>query len=270
MYYVEVERGVKILVNDLNPTGNKTVFLIHGWPVNHKMFEYQLDILPKYGFRCISIDLRGFGNSDSPWTGYSYDRLSDDIYIIIKSLNIPNLTLVGFSMGGPIAIRYMARHMGYKVSKLALLSAAAPCFTKRPGHPYGMPVENVNALIMQTYKNRPEMILEFGKQFFASKITESFSDWFNYLGWEASGHGTIKTAESLRDEDTTSDLSKIHVLTGIFHGKLDKICPYEFALELHEGIENSRIIPFEESGHAVFYDQLELFNSEFLQFLNES
>ncbi|MEZ4358145.1 MAG: alpha/beta hydrolase [Eubacteriales bacterium] len=267
MYYIEVERGVKIYVNDLNPSGKKNIFLIHGWPVNYKMFEYQLDVLPKHGFRCISIDLRGFGNSDKPWEGYSYDRLADDVFMVIRSLNVNNLTLVGFSMGGPIAIRYMARHMGYKVTKLALLAAAAPSFTRRPGYPYGMSTEEVNALISKTYKDRPQMVSDFGKQFFASRITESFSNWFNSLGLSASGHATIKTAQSLRDEDMSSDLPKISVPTGIFHGKLDRICPFEFALEMHEGMKNSRIIPFEESGHAVFYDQLELFNSEFLEFL---
>jgi non-heme chloroperoxidase len=269
MYYIEVERGVKILVNDLNPAGKRAIFFIHGWPVNHKMFEYQFNILPEWDYRCISIDLRGFGDSDKPWAGYSYDRLADDVYSVIRSLNVKELILVGFSMGGPIAIRYMARYMGYKVTKLALLSAAAPSFTKRPGHPYGLPVENVDALIAQTYKDRPEMISMFGKMFFASQITESFSAWFNSLAWTASGNATIKTAKSLRDEDTAADLAKIKVPTGIFYGLLDQICPYELALELHNGIENSKLFPFNQSGHAVFYDQLELFNKEFINFLNE-
>lgn len=169
----------KIAVYDLNPRGRKTIFFIHGWPVNHNMFEYQFNVLPKLGFRCISIDLRGYGNSDAPWDGYSYDRMTDDIYEVIRTINVPNMTLVGFSVGGAIAIRYMTRHRGFKISKLVLLSAAAPSFIKRDDYPYGMTLEAVNALITQTYRNRPQMLEEFGRMFFASRVSESFSRWFN-------------------------------------------------------------------------------------------
>ena len=268
MYYVTVENNVKIAVYDLNPKGRKTVFFVHGWPVNHNMFEYQFNVLPRLGFRCISIDLRGFGNSDAPWDGYSYDRLADDIYEVIRNINVPEMTLVGFSMGGPIAIRYMTRHCGYKICKLVLLAAAAPSFTKRENYPYGMTPEAVNALIAQTYQNRPQMVEEFGRNFFASKVTESFTRWFNFLSYSATGNSIIKTAESLRDSDLRAELDRIHVPTGIFHGVLDKICPFEFALILNKGIHNSQLHRFELSGHGVFYDELEKFNQEFIDYLN--
>jgi len=64
MYYIQSTDGCKIAVYELNPNGYKTVFLIHGWPLSHKMFEYQTNILAGLGYRVISIDLRGFGQSD--------------------------------------------------------------------------------------------------------------------------------------------------------------------------------------------------------------
>ncbi len=48
-YWVSVEPYVKIYVNDINPSGGKTILFIHGWPVNHKMFEYQYNQLTKSG-----------------------------------------------------------------------------------------------------------------------------------------------------------------------------------------------------------------------------
>jgi non-heme chloroperoxidase len=268
LYYINVEPGVKIAVYDLNPNGKKTIFFVHGWPIDHNMFEYQFNVLPQHGFRCISIDLRGFGKSDAPWTGYSYDRLSDDIYAVIRTLNVPNMILAGFSMGGPIAIRYVTRHRGFKVSKLALLAAAAPSFTKREGYPYGKTTKEVDDLIAQAYKTRPQMVTDFGQNFFASHITPSFSNWFNSMSLNASGYGTIKTAESLRDEDLRADLPMIKVPTAIFHGLLDRICPFEFAIEMNQGIQNSQIHRFEASGHGVFYDELEKFNKELIEFAN--
>ncbi|HID0814561.1 TPA: alpha/beta fold hydrolase, partial [Clostridium botulinum] len=109
-YYIKVEPNVKIYVEDLNPEGNKTILFLHGWPGSHKLFEYQFDQLPKMGYRCVGIDTRGFGNSDKPWTGYGYDRLSDDVRCVVEALKLHDFTLVGHSTGGAMAVRYMARH----------------------------------------------------------------------------------------------------------------------------------------------------------------
>lgn len=267
MYYMNVARGVRLAVYDLNPSGKKTVFLIHGWPLNHRMFEYQLDVLPKLGFRCVSVDLRGFGNSDAPWSGYTYDAMADDLYTVIRSLNTPEIALAGFSMGGAVAIRYMVRHHGFRVARLALLAAAAPSFTRRPDFPYGMTQEAVNALIAQAFRNRPQMTEDFGKIFFASKVTPAFAGWFNRLSDAAAGHSTIQALETLRDADLRGDLARIRVPTGIFHGVLDQICPFDFALAMQQEIKNAQLFRFERSGHAVFYDELDRFNREFADYL---
>src|SRR5690554_341726 len=109
-YYVTVEPGVRIYVEDINPSGSKTILFIHGWPLSHKQFEYQFNVLPTLGYRCIGMDWRGFGLSDKPVSGYNYNRLADDLRVIIDTLQLDNLTLVGHSTGGSIAIRYMSRH----------------------------------------------------------------------------------------------------------------------------------------------------------------
>ena len=42
---VYVEPGVRVYVNDINPSGNKTIVFLHGWPANYRLFEYQYNIL---------------------------------------------------------------------------------------------------------------------------------------------------------------------------------------------------------------------------------
>ncbi|MCR8845013.1 alpha/beta hydrolase [Paenibacillus sp. SC116] len=265
-YYVTVEKDVNVYVEDVG-TGTPVV-LIHGWPVNHHMFEYQTSQLPKYGYRTIGIDLRGFGKSDRPWQGYSYDRMADDIYEVLEALRLKNVRLIGFSMGGAIAIRYMARHAGKRVSQLILVGAAAPAFTQRPGFPYGSTKAEIDDLLEQVDKDRPQLLTDFGKNFFAQPISDSFRNWFQLLGLEADSHATYETLKSLRDEDLRADLSKIHVPTAIFHGKLDKITPYPLAIVMNEGIKGSLLVPFEHSGHGSFYDEREKFNKELLSFLD--
>ena len=118
-------------VQDVNPgPGSKTVFFVHGWPLNHQMYQYQLNVLPEHGFRCIAMDIRGNGQSDKPWTGYTYDRLADDIAIVLEALQVENATLVGFSVGGALSIRYMSRYNGRRISKLALIDAVSPLSLK--------------------------------------------------------------------------------------------------------------------------------------------
>jgi non-heme chloroperoxidase len=245
------------------------VVFIHGWPVNHKMFEYQFNQLPQQGYRCIGIDLRGYGKSDAPWEGYSYDIMADDIHTIIKTLRLEEITLVGFSVGGAISVRYMARHSGYNVSKLVLIGAAAPSFTQTDHNPYGIEKEAVNDTLALTYVDRPMMLANFGKTFLAKEVSVPFNTWLNGLSIEASGIGTSKLLESLRDEDVSADLPKIQINTAIFHGVLDKICPFEFAKLMCESIQNSLLVPFEQSGHGLLFDEQEKFNNELIGFLQK-
>lgn len=140
MQYIKSSDGTKIAVYDYNPKGKQTIFLIHGWPLSHKIFEYQINLLTDCGYRVVAIDLRGFGKSDTPAHGYSYNQMSSDVFYVVRQLRLSNFVLVGFSMGGAIALRYMNRFKGYGVRKLILLSAAAPCFAKRPDFPYGKSV----------------------------------------------------------------------------------------------------------------------------------
>lgn len=267
-YYVSVDQNVNIYVEDIKPDLEKTILFIHGWPANHKLFEYQFNVLPEMGYRCIGIDLRGFGKSDKPWNDYSYDRLADDIRRVVVALKIQNFTLVGHSVGGAIAIRYMTRHNGYGVSKLALIAAAAPSFTIRSDFPYGLPKDEVNKLIQMTYKNRPQMLYNFTEQFFFQQITKPFSDWFFQLGIEAAGYSTAKLAISLRDESLFTDLEKIKVPTIILHGVHDKICLPQLAIVQNEKIKNSKLIWFEYSGHGLFWEQRDKLNQALVDFIS--
>lgn len=64
-YYINGKDNIKLFVEDLNPPCSKTILFLHGWPGSHNLFEYQLNELPNYGFRCIGVDTRGFGDSIS-------------------------------------------------------------------------------------------------------------------------------------------------------------------------------------------------------------
>ena len=257
-YFVNVEPSVKIYVEDVNPGSNKTILFIHGWPLNHKQFEYQFDVLPTMGYRCIGIDWRGYGNSDKPFSGYNYDRLADDIRAVIGALQLTNITLAGHSTGGAIAIRYMNRHQGYGVSKLVLIDAAAPTgFTK----------ETANKFLLETYNDRPKMLQSITDTFFFQYITGQFSDWFFQMGLQAAGWSTAAIVVTLRDENLTNDLPKIVVPTLIIHGIHDKVIPFPQAHVVNKLIRNSQLVPFQFSGHGAFWEERDKFNRILIQFI---
>ncbi|MFD1175484.1 alpha/beta fold hydrolase [Paenibacillus puldeungensis] len=268
-YYVRVEPNVKVYVEDVNPQGAKTILFLHGWPLSHEAFEYQFNVLPAKGYRCIGIDTRGFGKSDKPWGPYNLDRMADDVRGVVEALKLHHFTLAGHSYGGATAVRYMARHHGHGVSKLALFAAAAPSLTRRPGYPYGQTKEAVNQLIEETYSDRPNMLRNLENQFFFRHITKPFSDWIMYLEFAATGNSTAKVAMSFRDESLFSDLGKIKVPTLILHGIHDKVCFPELAIAQHEGIKNSKLVWFKFSGHALFYEERDKFNEELMKFIEQ-
>lgn len=257
-YFVQVEAGVNIYVEDINPESNKTILFIHGWPLSHKQFEYQFDVLPAWGYRCIGIDWRGFGKSDKPFRGYTYDRLADDIRAVIGALRLENITLAGHSTGGAIAIRYMARYQGYGVSKLVLIDAAAPT---------GFITDTAQKFLAETLNDRPKMMQDVTDTFFFQYITGSFSNWFNQIGLEAAGWSTAAVVKLLRDENVANDLQKIGVPTLIIHGIHDKVIPYAQALIVNKEIRNSQLASFQYSGHGPFWEERERFNQVLAQFI---
>ncbi|HWO96461.1 MAG TPA: alpha/beta hydrolase [Bacillus sp. (in: firmicutes)] len=257
-YFVTVERDVNIYVEDINPGGSKTIVFIHGWPLSHKQFEYQFNVLPALGYRCIGIDWRGFGKSDKPMSGYTYDRLADDIRTVVGTLQLDNFALAGHSTGGAIAIRYMSRYNGDGVSKLVLINAAAPT---------GFSTENANKLLKETLNDRPKMMQGVTDSFFFQYITRPFSDWFFQMGLQAAGWSTAAVIVLLRDEELHADIQKVVAPTLIIHGIHDRVIPFAQARELHRKIRNSQLVPFQYSGHGPFWEERDKFNQLLTQFI---
>jgi non-heme chloroperoxidase len=162
----------------------------------------------------------------------------------------------------------MARHSGFKVNKLVLMGAAVPSFVQRPGYPYGMTTQQLDGIIADAYNNRPKMCAAFGRMCFAQNHGAEYMNWFTNLATSAAGYATVQCAESLRDEDLRCDLAAIRVPTAIFHGLCDQVCPYPFAEEMRKGIADSFIVPFEHSGHCLYYEERDKCNGALVDFVN--
>ena len=264
--YIEVEPNVRLHITDAGE--GRPIVLLHGWPLSDEMYEYQYNDLVNKNFRVIGITLRGFGKSDKPFGEYNYDVHALDIKKILSKLEIKDAVMGGFSMGGAIAIRYASSDTGAHVSKLALFGAAAPIWTQRKDFPFNLPTSTVDDLIKLGYHDRPKLLSNFAKIFSATEtsLNEGIGNWLNGVCLSASSHATAQCLIALRDTDLRKDMMKITIPTVIMHGKKDKICSFDLAEQMKAGIQNSNIIAFENSGHSLFLEETQKFNSELIKF----
>jgi non-heme chloroperoxidase len=264
--YIEVEKYVHLHVTDAGE--GRPIVLLPGWPLSDEMYEYQYNDLMNKKFRVIGITLRGFGRSSKPYGAYNYDVHAKDIKSVLDKLDIKDAVLGGFSMGGAIAIRYVATYDAAHVSKLVLAGAAAPVWTQRKDFPYNLPLSAVDDLIALNFSDRPKLLSDFAKIFSATETTlnEGIGKWLNGIGLVATAHATGQCLYALRDTDLRSDLKKIKIRTLILHGKKDKICSYDLAEQMKAGIKDSHLVPFENSGHSLFLEETKKFNSELIKF----
>ncbi|QRR01427.1 alpha/beta fold hydrolase [Dyadobacter sandarakinus] len=264
--YIEVEKNVKLHVIDLGE--GQPVVLIHGWPLNNEMYEYQYQYLVEKGFRVIGISLRGFGKSDRPYGKYDFDTFSDDIKVVLEKLKIENATLGGFSMGSAVVLHYVTKYNSAHISKLAVFGATGPSWKQRGGYPYGITDQGAADLIKQTKTNREQLVAGFGKAFAGQEggLSEETMKWLESINLNASPYATIQAISALRDLDLRPVLSNIKIPVAIFHGVNDKLCDFAGAEQLQKAIQGSHIIKFEKGGHGFFVEEMDKFNTELEKF----
>ncbi|MGZ5246666.1 MAG: alpha/beta fold hydrolase, partial [Flavitalea sp.] len=189
----------------------KPIVLIHGWPLSKEMWEYQINDLVEAGYRVIKYDRRGFGKSSKPWGEYDYDTLTDDLHAILEQLDLKDVTLAGFSMGGGEAVRYVSKYGTDRVSKIALISAVTPFMLKTEDNPNGVDQEVFDGMKEKILEDRIGFLDAFGKDFFGVSVinrpvSAPLLDYYRNLASVALPRATVKCAESFATTDFREDL----------------------------------------------------------------
>lgn len=253
-------------------TGSPVV-LIHGWPLDHQMFEYQLRELPKHGLRVVAYDRRGFGKSSKPWGGYEYDTFADDLKAVLDQLDLQDVTLVGFSMGGGEIARYFGRHGGARVSKVVFIGAVTPFLLKTDDNPDGVPQEVFDAMVKGLEKDRADFLGPFGKQFFGvgllgKPVSQGILDWCQMLALQASPKATVDCVRAFSETDFRQDLAAVHVPTLIIHGDSDKTVPLAASAE-----KTAKLVPhadfrvYSGAPHGLTHTDWAQLNDDLVQFI---
>ncbi len=264
-------KSVNIYFEDIGR--GKPVVLIHGWPVSHEMWEYQVNALVEAGYRCISYDRRGFGQSDKPWDNYDYDTLADDLHEVLLALNLTDVTLVGFSMGGGEVVRYLGRYGSTRVTKAVLVSSVVPLLLKTEDHEEGVPREMFDEMVANLNNDRPAFLKEFGKGFFSEgvlnkPVSDEIQHWMWNLAIVASSRATVQCVRSFSETDFRSDLNTITIPVMIIHGNDDKIVPIKATSELTSlQLPNAAYYRIEGGPHGLFITHKTELNQLLINFI---
>ncbi len=259
-------------VDDYGGNG-RPVVLIHGWPLSGESWSQQVPALEAAGYRVITYDRRGFGRSDKPKTGYSYDTLAEDLSVIIDKLDLHDVTLVGFSMGGGEVARYIAKYGSERIHSVVFAAAVTPYLLQGSDNPEG-PLDKATAaqFTAQLTANQDAFYDTFATQFYSAgdelKVDEPTRQEALTMAGQADKLAALQTMTAWASTDFRDDLKKIDVPTLIIHGDGDSTVPLEgSAKRTHEAIPGSQLHVIHGGPHGINVSDAQEFNQTLIQFL---
>ncbi|CAN5401572.1 alpha/beta hydrolase [soil metagenome] len=253
----------------------RPVVLIHGWPVSHESWSEQIPALEGAGYRVIAYDRRGFGDSDKPESGYDYDTLADDLAGVLESLDLNDVTLVGFSMGGGEVARYVARHGEERLHSVVLAAAVPPFLLHTDDNPDGaLEREAADEMKQGVREGGEEFYAEFTTNFFTAgeelKVSEEQLEDARRLCAKADETAAVECIEAFAATDFRDDLTKISVPTLVLHGASDAIVPFENSgMRTAEAIDETRVHVLDQGPHGINVSHASEFNLALLSFLED-
>lgn len=243
--------------------GPRVVIFAHGYSFSSAAWARTLDKVPA-GWRAIAYDLRGYGRSDKPDKGYTYEQMVEDLAQFMDALKIRRAVIVGHSMAGMMAQDFAVAHPE-RVAGLVLVSAQArnkppigltPAFEQRIAA-YGTPEQNRAVFEVATPRyfkpgNVPEAEMKRMIEINMQSATAALKDGFR----------TVLTAPAIPAER----FQRLKAPTLIVAPTHD-IVPFAVAVGLAESIPGSRIAVVENSGHTPMWEKADRFNEHLVGFL---
>ena len=218
-------------------------------------------------FTCISVDLRGTGESDRPTAPYSIEDLADDIAAFLDALNIPSAHITGLSLGGviglwlaakyPDKVKSLSVHSGWSKTDLFVktLVNGWQVTAKALNNVPEMTIQNIFpwCFMPELYAERPDYIQSLS-DFVRSRPAQTVADF-------------ILQSNAVIAHDVEEQLINITAPTQISFGSHDMVTSTRFAFPMQERIRNTELIIFDRCAHAPNFERADEFNQRTLEFL---
>jgi 3-oxoadipate enol-lactonase len=255
-----------ITMNYEQQGSGEPLLLIPYLTADHACYAFQVAEYAKH-FTCISLDLRGTGETDNPDGAYSTEVLADDVAAFMQAAGIQKAHVAGMSLGGAIGLWVAARHPD-KVLSLSLHGgwAKSDLFLKTVVEGWQVMARALGSV--------PELVIRgIFPWCFTPDLYAARPDYIEALaGFVRSRPAQTLAAflhqsDAVLGHDVSAELGRITAPTQVTFGAMDLVTSPRFADQLVSGIRGSELLIFEGCAHAALYEKVEEFNARTLQFL---
>lgn len=242
------------------------VLLVHGWTCNRTFWERQLPAL-RERFTVVTVDLRGHGESSRPQKGYGVGALAGDLEALVRALRVPRIAVVGWSLGGMVALD-LARRLGDRCSALGLVctSAGGLADAKNPLNQLAAR-DPMREGIARDFRGWAK---GFVGAFFQAGPEAPLYPWALAQCQKTAPHVVAGCLEGIIGFDARPHLAKLRVPTAVLHGRHDRLLPIANGEHLAKTIPGATLTVFEQSGHAPFLEEPEAFDAALLALLDRT
>lgn len=265
-------KDTNLHVDDTGGSG-RPVVLIHGWPLSGESWAHQVPAFSDAGYRVVTYDRRGFGRSDKPRTGYDYNSLTDDLHALLEALDLNNVTLVGFSMGGGEVARYFSKYGTDRIHSVVFASAVPPYLLTTSGNPdgplsAGAAAEMAAGLTSDEDAFYDQFITDFFSVDGVLAVSEEERQNAIALAKQSSKLAALQAMAAFGSTDFREDLPMVTVPTLVIHGGSDATVPLEGSGQrTHDAIAGSELVVIDGAPHGVTVSHADEWNRAVLEFL---
>ncbi|MFI7425797.1 alpha/beta fold hydrolase [Micromonospora sp. NPDC049836] len=249
------------------------IVLIHGFPFNGATWEKMANPLLAAGYRVITYDRRGFGNSAQPAFGYDYNTFAADLDVLMTELDLRNAILIGHSMGTGEVTRYLGAYGSDRVDRAVLMAPLAPYLLKTQDNPEGVDkslFEGFKAAIIQ---DRFAYLTQFCDAFF--NYSENKGRWVSEEAyrahWDIGARASAKATHDSVDAwltDFRGDLPNITIPVLIIQGDKDNVLPYPATGgRLQHMLSDCRMVTLKGAPHGTPWTHPTEVNQAIMQFI---
>jgi non-heme chloroperoxidase len=257
-------------ITDWGAPDARPLLLVHGFGVNQTMWNNQIGPLLEAGLRCVTFDRRGHGRSDVPGRGYDLDTLATDIAAVAGHLNLSEAVLVGHSLGGAEAVRYLSAHADGRIAGLVLSAPSAPMLRRAPGNPGGIPPEAI-AQARQAFRDDVGAAIQaFTTEAFLGPghtISPLLADATRRQLADLPLQVLLATFDTNAAVDVRADLPAIGVPALVIQGDADQNNPLALTgRRAAQLIPGARLVVLEGAGHGLYRSEAQRYATEIINF----
>jgi non-heme chloroperoxidase len=252
------------------------VVLVHGYPLHGHAWERQIPVLLAAGFRVITYNRRGFGQSSHPTFGYDFDTFAADLNLLIEVLDIRDIVLAGFSMGTGEVGRYLGTYGPGRVDKAVFIACVGPFLLKTADNPDGLDSKHIDAALSAVVKDRWAYFRTYYTNVFntddfgARRVNAELIE----MSWTAAcsecAYASVAAAITWTT-DFRNDIDKIagyDVEMMIVHGTRDRILPIDStSRRMHRLLPQAHYIEIVDAPHGLLWTYADDINHELLAFM---